>query len=492
MAKKINHNIAPAEIKEIGTIVDIKREVITIEGIPNCTYGELLEFESGDKGIVIEFNPDKVLALLIGSGIRTKTGDKVVSRGEIFQVPVSEELIGRVVSSLIHPMDGKSHIESSDKTFIFRDAPPIMSRVPVTESLRTGIKILDTMIPIGKGQRELIIGDRQTGKSTIAVDTILNQKKENVICIYCWVGGSFASMIKMVEILAAKGAMDYTIFVAAPASSSSTEQYIAPYTACAIGEYFMANNKDVLVVFDNLTKHAWIYRQISLLLNRSPGREAYPGDIFYIHSQLMERAGRLKPELGGSMTFLPIIDTLQGDVTGYIQTNLISMTDGQIYTSTSLFNEGFKPAIDIGLSVSRIGSKVQSKALKEVSVKLRLEFAQFRELQKLTKLRAKISDEIVDKINKGQTLTEILLQKANAPVSEMEEILIFYAFEKGVLDKLSREDIIKFEENILYFMNEHNPALIEELGKKKIFTDEIKKSIDTGIIEFFKKYKLGQ
>lgn len=476
------------EIKQEGTIVDIRKDIVTIDGIPSCVYGELLDFASGDKGIVIEFDQEKVVALLIGSGVKTKTGDKVISRGGMFKIPVTEKLTGRVINSLVQPIDGKTPIESSEYDLIFRDAPPIMSRIPVHEPLRTGIKIIDTIIPIGRGQRELIIGDRQTGKSTIAVDAILNQKNEDVICIYCWVGGSFTSMVKIIESLVSKGAMGYTIFVGAPASTSSTEQYLAPYTSAAIGEYFMDKGRDVLVIFDNLTKHAWIYRQISLLLNRSPGREAYPGDIFYIHSQLVERAGRLDPKLGGSMTFLPIIDTLQGDVTGYIQTNLISMTDGQIYTSTSLFNEGFKPAIDIGLSVSRIGSKVQSAALKEVSGKLRLEYAQFKELQKLTKLRAKVSDEIAQKINRGQTLTELLIQEANSPLSEIEEILIFYAFEKGILDRLTKDDIKLFQEKILDFLKEYNPALIEELRSHKKFTDEIKAGLDKAFVEFFKKY----
>jgi len=369
------------EVTEIGKIIDIKGDVITIDGIPGCVYGEILDFESGDRGVVIEFDEKKVVALLVGKGINTRTGDKVVSKSELLQIHLTEGLLGRIVDGLAEPVDGKGKISSDEKGAVFADAPAIMTRVPIDESLQTGLKIVDTMIPLGKGQRELIIGDRQTGKTTIALDVILNQKDKDVVCIYCWIGGSYSTMVKIAEILDDRGAMNYTTLVAASASSSSTEQYLAPYTAATIGEYFMKKGKDVLVVFDNLTKHAWIYRQISLLLNRSPGREAYPGDIFYVHSQLMERAGRLDPKIGGSMTFLPIVDTLQGDVTGYIQTNLISMTDGQIYTSSALFNEGFKPAVDIGLSVSRIGSKVQSSALKEVSIKLRLEYAQFKELQ---------------------------------------------------------------------------------------------------------------
>jgi len=478
--------IAPIEIVEEGEIVDIKKDVITIEGIPNCVYGEILDFESGDKGIVMEFDEEKVIALLIGSGLKTKTGDRVVSRARMFKVPAADELVGRIVNSLVQPVDGKGAIEPVEYMPVFKDAPPIMSRIPITESLKTGLKIVDIMTPIGKGQRELIIGDRQTGKSTIALDAILNQKNEGVICIYCWIGGSFTAMVKLIETMVSKGAMDYTIFVAAPASVSSTEQYLAPYVAAAIGEYFMARKKDVLTVFDNITKHAWIYRQISLLLNRSPGREAYPGDIFYIHSQLMERAGRLDPKIGGSMTFLPIVDTLQGDITGYIQTNLVSMTDGQIYTSTGLFNEGFKPAVDIGFSVSRIGSKVQSPALKEVSSKLRLEYAQFRELQKLTKLRAKISDEVVRKIARGRTLTDLLVQPANAPISEIEEILIFYAFDIGMLERLTGEDIARFQKEILPFLEKYDAQLLKELESKKTLTDDVKVGLNEAFAQFFK------
>jgi len=487
MKKTIKNSV---EITEVGKIIDIKKDVITISGIPNCVFGEILDFESGDKGIVIEFDEHKIVALLLGSGIDAKTGDKVVSRGDLFRVPVTDKLVGRIVSGLVRPMDGKGPVRAEGYNPVFRDAPPIMSRVPITESLKTGIKIIDTMIAVGKGQRELIIGDRQTGKTTIAMDAVMNQKNKNVICIYCWIGGSYTSMVKTIEALHEKGAMEHTIIVAAPASVSSTEQYLAPYVAAAIGEHFVEKNKDVLVVFDNLTRHAWIYRQIALLLNRSPGREAYPGDIFYIHSQLMERACRMNPKIGGSMTFLPIADTLQGDITGYIQTNLVSMTDGQIYTSSVLFNEGFRPAVNIGLSVSRIGNKVQSSALKEVSVKLRQEYAQFKELQKLTKMRAKISSAIAKKIGRGQTLTEILIQPANAPISEVEEILIFYAFEVGVLDPFAREEIVKFEKHILEFMEEKHSEILGELKITKELTPEIKKNINKAFMEFFKEYEL--
>jgi F-type H+-transporting ATPase subunit alpha len=450
-------------------------------------YGELLDFESGDKGIVIEFDEDKVVALLVGSGIEAKTGDKVISKGEMFKVPVTEKLVGRVVNGLLQPIDGKGPVTSSEYGAVFADAPPIMSRIPIDEALKTGLKVIDTMIPIGKGQRELIIGDRQTGKTTIAIDAIINQKDENVTCIFCWVGGSYNAMVKMIELLAVNGALDHTVFVAAPASTSSTEQYLAPYVATAVGEYFMNRKKDVLIVFDNLTKHAWIYRQISLLLNRSPGREAYPGDIFYVHSQLVERAARLDPKIGGSMTCFPIIDTLQGDVTGYIQTNLVSMTDGQIYTNAALFNEGFKPAVDIGLSVSRIGSKVQSEALKEVSAKLRLEYAQFKELQKITKLRAKISDEMARKIKRGQTLSDLLVQNANSPISEIKEILIFYAFSREMLNDLNKGELRGFESTILDFIDGYDPELLKKLTADRQLTEGIKKKLDKALEEYFKE-----
>jgi len=474
------------EITEIGTVIDIKEDVMTLEGLPSCVYGEILELGSGDRGMVVEFDRDKAVALLMSESMSIKTGDKAVSKGKLLTLPVSDRLIGRIVDGAATPVDGKGPIKSEEESFVFKDVPPIMDRVPISESLMTGIKTIDAVIPIGKGQRELIIGDRQTGKSSIAMDTIINQKDKDVICIYCWVGGSYSSMVKTVKNLDKYSAMDYTVFVAAPASVSTVIQYIAPYAAATIGEYFMDKKRDVLVVFDNLTKHAWIYRQLALLMNRSPGREAYPGDIFYIHSQLMERAGRLNPKIGGSMTFLPIVDTLQGDITGYIQTNLISMTDGQIYTSSSLFNEGFRPAIDIGLSVSRIGSKVQSPVFREVVRNVRHEYAQYRELQKLVQLRARITKELTDKINRGRTLTEILTQPANSPVSEIEQILLFYTFERGLLSRLNEVQLAEFKKSILKFVKGYNDELIEKLMTEEGLTDEALRELDETVDAYFK------
>jgi F-type H+-transporting ATPase subunit alpha len=334
------------------------------------------------------------------------------------------------------------------------------------------------MIPLGKGQRELIIGDRQTGKTTIATDTVINQRGQGVICVYCWIGGAYNAMVKVIETLRGKKAFDYTVFLAAPASATPTEQYIAPYSAAAIGEYFMGQGKDVLVIFDNLTIHAWIYRQISLILQRSPGREAYPGDIFFVHSQLLERAGRLDPSRGGSMSFLPIVDTLQGDITGYIQTNLISITDGQIFTSSTLFNEGFKPAIDIGYSVSRIGSKVQSKGIRRVSSKLRMEYTQFRELEKLTKLRTKVSAEMAAKISHGTALVELLIQPAGAPVPEAVMIMVFFAYNKGFLDNMDKEALGVFQREAAGVFAKKYPEEYAELEKKRELSADISGKLD--------------
>jgi len=479
------------EKKETGIIIDVKKDIVKIDGIPSCVYGEIIEFSTGDRGMIIEFNRECVTALALSGEKNFKPGDLVVSRGNVFTIKASQEMAGRVINSLGLPIDGKGSFRRGQERLVFEDAVAILDRAPLRESLKTGIKTVDAMIPIGKGQRELIIGDRQTGKSTIAIDTIINQKDKDVLCIYCWVGGSNTALLKLIETLSMSGAMEYTVIVAASASTSAAEQYIAPYTAAAIGEYFMFDKKDVFVVFDNLTKHAWIYRQMSLLLGHSPGREAYPGDIFYIHSQLLERAARLRPELGGgSLTFFPIVDTLQGDVTGFIPSNLVSITDGQIYMSSVLFNQGFRPAIDIGLSVSRIGSKVQSPALKEVSSKLRLEYARYRELQKLTKLRTKISDEVANRIMAGEALTNILIQGPSSPVSEMEEIVIFYAYGKGLLNKITLEGIKKFQKNVVRFIKDRYLDFFTAFEEKKVFTPETKNNLDKILADFIKAEKI--
>ncbi|MCX5703499.1 MAG: F0F1 ATP synthase subunit alpha, partial [Candidatus Omnitrophica bacterium] len=345
----------------------MRKFIVITEGLPSCMNGQIVEFASGTLGLVMGFTEEKVQILVLGDASSIRAGDEVYNKGKSLNLPVSDAFLGRVVNGLCQPLDGLGPIGASEFFPVFRIAPGVMERVPVKESLETGTLILDAIIPIAKGQRQLLIGDRLTGKTTVALDAILNQKGKDVICIYCCIGKPYSSLLKTLDILKENDAFKYTIVVSAVASVSTGEQYLAPYTACVLGEYFMYKGKDVFVIFDDLTKHAWTYRQISLLLERAPGREAYPGDIFYVHSQLVERAGYLKPELGGgSMTFFPIVEILQGDVTGYISTNLISMTDGQLYFSTALFNKGFKPAIDFGLSVSRIGNKAQWPAMKEL------------------------------------------------------------------------------------------------------------------------------
>jgi F-type H+/Na+-transporting ATPase subunit alpha len=372
---------------------------------------------------------------------------------------------------------------------VFREAPSVLERVPIREALETGIRTIDAMIPIGKGQRELIIGDRMSGKSTIAIDTILNQKGKDVICIYCFIGKDYETLVEVLRLLRAKDALSYTVVVSALAASSPGEQYIAPYTACALGEFFMSEGKDVFAVFDDLTKHAWAYRQLSLLLERSPGRDAYPGDIFYLHSQLVERAAKLSEDndggRGGSMTFFPIVDTIQGDVTGYIPSNLISMTDGQIYLNTSLFGEGFKPAIDLGLSVSRIGNKVQSKAMKELSGMLRLEYIQYKELLKMSKLKAGLSPEIEAKLSRGAAIKQILIQERNRPSSHEEQVMMLYAVRKGILDNLTEKELDIFKKEIYKFACANNERLIKELSEKRELTESIKQGLDAMLESYF-------
>jgi len=479
--------IPPLEIKDTGTIREIKKGIVKLTGLSSCINGQLVELGTDLLGIVVGFTKNEVLVLVLGDETKISIGDTVYGEEGIFEIPVGNDFIGRIVNSFGRPIDGKGKIRESDFYPIFRDTPGVIDRVPIYEPLLTGIKIIDTVIPLGKGQRELIIGDRVTGKTTLAIDTILNQKDKDVICIFCWIGGSSSAFLKLIQEMRRGRAMEYSIIVSALASDSPAEQYLAPYTACALGEYFMRRGKDVLVVYDNLTRHAWVYRQLSLLLERSPGREAYPGDIFYIHSQLMERAAKLNDENGGgSMTFLPIAETQEEDVTGFIPSNLISMTDGQVYLSTSLFHEGFKPAIDLGLSVSRIGSKVQSEALKEVAGPLKGEYARYKELVSLTRVRTKLSPEVEVRIKKGEALNGLFIQDKGRPLSLEEETIIFYAFNKGlpeILEKTTRE---KFKKEIYKYLLKERPQLIKKLASEKVLTDDTKRGLDEAFTAFFK------
>lgn len=486
-------NIDGLDIKEIGVVRDIRRGIVRIDGLPSCIYGQIITFaEAGLKGLVVDFNEREVMAFVLGDERRIELGSTVTSQQEVFSLPVGPGYIGRVVDSLGVPVDDRrAAIESKGSGLVFRRAPGVLDRVPISEQLYTGIKIIDTVIPIGKGQRELIIGDRQTGKSTLAIDTIINQRGKNVFCIYCWIGGAHASLLKVVRTLQEAGAMDYTGIVAASASASAGEQYLAPYVAATIGEYFMMNGKDVVVVFDDLTKHAWIYRELSLLLERAPGREAYPGDIFYLHAQLMERAGRLNAAMGsGSMTFLPIAETLQGDITGFVQSNLVSMTDGQIYISSGLFHEGFKPAIDLGLSVSRIGSKVQSEALRSVSESLRQDYAQYKELLRLMRIRTKLSTEISERMRRGESLTQLLIQEPHKPLDEATMIVFFYAFKRKILEILSPDGLNTFCTQIMEYLEMVRPGFLKGLTAQRQLTADVRGELDRTFVEFFREKKV--
>lgn len=488
--KALNDKIGTKfEVREVGYVESVRKFVVIARGLPFCMNGQIVEFVNNVQGLVMGFTEDKVQILVLGDPTCICAGDEVYNRGKSLNLPVSDAFIGRIVNSLCQPQDGLGSIQADEFFPVFRVAPGVMERVPVKETLETGTLLLDAIIPIAKGQRQLLIGNRLTGKTTVAIDAILNQKGKDVVCIYCCIGKPYSSLMKVLDIFKEKGAFDYTIVVSGVASLSTGEQYLTPYTACMLGEYFMYKGKDVYVVFDDLTKHAWIYRQISLLLERAPGREAYPGDIFYIHSQLMERGGYLRPELGGgSMTFFPIVDILQGDVTGYISTNLISMTDGQLYLSTDLFNKGFKPAIDFGLSVSRIGNKAQWQAMKQLSKTLRIDYIQYKELLQMTQLRTTgLSKEAEARLKRGEAINQLIIQDKNKPISIEEQIIYLYALNAGILDALSPIQIKQFKGQIRSFIQKRHTGFFSELRKTKELSDELKRKLDECLREYFSK-----
>lgn len=483
------------EICEVGKIRQIRKNIAIVEGLTQCFVGEVLSITRLVKGMVISFVKDEISLLLLGSIEEVKVGIPVYSKRELFAIPVGDFFIGRVINALAEPIDNKGVltdkiIPKEERYPIFRQPPGILEREPINQALETGVLAIDTVIPIGRGQRELIIGDRMTGKTTIAIDTIINQRGKNVICIYCCIGRSQALLDRFIQVLKDNNALEYTIVVAASAANSSGEQYISAYTAATIGEYFMYKGQDVLVVFDDLTKHAWSYRQISLLLERFPGRDAYPGDIFYIHSQLIERAGKLNKKFsGGSMTFLPIVDTLQGDFTGYLPSNLISMTDGQIYLNSSIFNEGTKPAIDLGLSVSRIGSKVQCSVLRELSAKLRLQWTQYYQLLKTSRFRTELSVEAQILLKRGAALNQLFKQEKEEVYSLKKEILLLAALDLKMLDNCSELEIKQIKDNIEEFFNHNFPDILEGLVKAESFTADLKLQLHNGLKRFFEYQK---
>ncbi|MBI4355444.1 MAG: F0F1 ATP synthase subunit alpha [Candidatus Omnitrophica bacterium] len=476
------------DVREVGRVTTVREFIVKIQGLPSCMNGQMVEFASGGIGMVMGFTEEHVLALILGNKARVRQGDEVYSRGEPFLIPVGEEFIGRVVTALGEPWDGQGPIAAAVTNPLFRDAPGVMERMPVKEALETGVRIIDASFPIAKGQRQLIIGDQMTGKTTIGTDAILNQQGKNVLCIYCAIGQSQSSFMKVMRLLRERGALAYTIVVAGVASSPLGEQYLAPYAACALGEYFVAQGRDVFVVFDDLSKHAWAYRQLSLLLERSPGREAYPGDIFYIHSQLLERAGKFVPELGGgTMTFFPIVATIQGDITGYVQTNIISITDGQLYLNTALFQRGFKPAIDFGLSVSRIGNRAQCPAMRELSGKLRLEYLQYQELLRMTTMKADLSGDAEARLRRGEVITQILTQNKSRPSPLTEQVIFLYAIRSGLLDPLKPAELDKVKEELHAWLQQRYPAIIQEIQEKQALSPELKRAIEQALTAYLQQ-----
>jgi len=473
------------DIEEIGKVISFGDGVASVYGLNNVMAGEMVEFETGDKGMVLNLEESSVGIVILGRGENIKEGTSVKRLGKLLQVPVGEGLVGRVVNALGEPIDGKGPIEATEYRFIERKAPGIMARKSVHEPLQTGIKAIDALVPIGRGQRELIIGDRQTGKTTVAVDTIINQKGQDVICIYVAIGQKQSTVAQVVKKLEEHGAMDYTIVVNASASESSTLQFIAPYCGVTMGEYFRDNARHALIVYDDLSKHAVAYREMSLILRRPPGREAYPGDVFYIHSRLLERAAKLNDELGaGSLTALPIIETQAGDVSAYIPTNVISITDGQIFLETDLFNSGIRPAINVGLSVSRVGGAAQIKATKQVSGTLRLDLAQYRELQAFAQFASDLDEASRKQLERGQRMVEILKQPPYSPLPIEKQVVILYAGTKGFLDDIPVKDITKFEAELYPFIEAKYPEILEKIATKKKLDEEIEDLLNKALNEF--------
>ena len=473
------------QVSNVGTILQVGDGTARIYGLEQAMAGELLEFEDGTVGIALNLEEDNVGAVLMGEGLGIQEGSTVKATGKIAQVPVGEALMGRVVDGLGQPIDGKGELNTSETRLVESPAPGIIARRSVCEPMQTGITAIDAMIPIGRGQRELIIGDRKTGKTAIAIDTIINQKEEDVICVYVAVGQKASTVAQVVGTLEDKGAMDYTVVVAANANDPATLQYLAPYTGAAIAEYFMYKGKHTLVIYDDLSKQAQAYRQLALLLRRPPGREAYPGDVFYLHSRLLERAAKLNDELGGgSMTALPIIETQAGDVSAYIPTNVISITDGQIFLSTDLFNAGFRPAINAGVSVSRVGSAAQTKAMKQVAGKLKLELAQFAELEAFSQFASDLDAATQAQLARGQRLREVLKQPQNSPLVVGEQVAIVYAGLNGYLDDIPVDKITSFTQGLRDYLKTSKPKYGEIISAEKKLTDEAEGVLKEGIDEF--------
>jgi F-type H+-transporting ATPase subunit alpha len=466
------------KVEEKGRIKDIKEIIVRIQGLPTCLYGQIVDLGQGVKGIIMGFDERDVLVLVLGDPTRLRMGADVTGISEPFRIPVGSAFIGRMVTAMGDPCDQGEAITPEDFLPVFRDSPPITHRALVDQFLPTGTKIVDSIFPIAKGQRQLILGDRMTGKTVIAIDAIINQLGRHVICIYCCVGKSLSGLSKIMTVLAGTGALNHTVVMVATDNSPVGEQYLVPFSAATLGDYFASKGHDVLVVFDDLTKHAWAYRQLSLLLERPPGREAYPGDIFYVQTQLMERAGRFsKVHGGGTMTFLAIAETQQGDLTGYIPSNLASMCDGQICMSTAVFAEGFRPAIDISRSLSIIGGRVQPPLLKGLSRDLRADFAQYVEVLTLSRLQSGLSEEAEKVVNRGQAIMSVFQQPQYTPVSVAEQTILLYALRKGVYGELSEEKRQAFRAGIYAFARQHKEDLTRRIDEAQGLTAELEKDL---------------
>lgn len=488
--KNVNQDI---ELNETGTVLSVGDGIANVYGLKNAMMSELLLFPHDVYGMVMNLEEDQVGVVLMGDNPDIKEGDLVKRTGHIVEVPVGDGMIGRVVNALGVPIDGKGPIEYTKERPVERVAPGVMTRKSVSEPLQTGLKIIDSMIPVGRGQRELIIGDRQTGKTAIAIDTIINQKDQNVLCIYVAIGQKASTVAQIVEKLKQFGAMDYTTVVVSTASEPAPLQYIAPYAGCAIGEEWMENGKDVLIIYDDLSKHAVAYRAMALLLRRPPGREAYPGDVFYLHSRLLERAARLNEDYGaGSLTALPIIETQAGDISAYIPTNVISITDGQIFLKTDMFNAGERPAVDSGLSVSRVGSAAQVKAMKQVSGSLKLELAQFREMEAFAKFGSDLDAATAEVLNHGHRLTQLLIQKQYAPMPMPEEVLALFTAKYKYLKNIPVDKVQDYEDKMLLYIKTSHPEILKEIAEKKELSDDLISRIKEALDQFTSEYLIKE
>lgn len=489
LRERIEKYNTEVKIVNTGTVLQVGDGIARIYGLDQVMAGELVEFEEGTIGIALNLELNNVGVVLMGDGLTIQEGSSVKATGTIAQIPVSEAYLGRVINAFAKPIDGRGEISASEYRLIESPAPGIISRRSVYEPLQTGLIAIDSMIPIGRGQRELIIGDRQTGKTAVATDTILNQQGQNVICVYVAIGQRASSVAQVVTALQEKGAMKYTIVVAETADSPAALQYLAPYTGAALSEYFMYRERHTLIIYDDLSKQAQAYRQMSLLLRRPPGREAYPGDVFYLHSRLLERAAKSSSDLGeGSMTALPIVETLSGDVSAYIPTNVISITDGQIFLSADLFNAGIRPAINVGLSVSRVGSAAQIKAMKQVAGKLKLDLAQFAELEAFAQFASDIDKDTQNRLARGRRLRELLKQDQSEPLAVEEQIIIIYTGTNGYLDSLEIGQVKKFLRNLCTYLKENKPQFQEIISSTKTFTGEAESLLIKAIQEEMERF----